>query len=116
MSRSQIKRARASEDAVGVSEAQLSEWLRKCNHQGILEEGEAALDVAFAQGYKKGIEEGRSDHLDAMRTLLLRALETKFGDLDETTLDRIGEAELTVLEHWIVDVIGAQSMADALGA
>ncbi len=116
MSRSQITKARDSEDAVDVSEAQLSEWLRKCNRQGILDEGEAALDVAFAQGYKKGIEEGRSDHEDAMRTLLLRVLESKFGELNETTLDRIAEAELDVLEHWIVDVITARSMAEALGA
>ena len=115
MSRSQITKARGSEDAVDVSEAQLSEWLRKCNHQGILDEGEAALDVAFAQGYKKGIEEGRSDHADAMRTLLLRVLEKKFGDLDEAILDRIAEAELGVLEQWIVDIIGAQNAVDALG-
>jgi hypothetical protein len=116
MSRSKITKARKSQDALDVSEAQLSEWLRRCNHQGILDEGAAALDVAFAQGYKKGIEEGRSDHEDASRTLLLRALEKKFGELDETTLDRIAEAELEVLERWIVDVITAQSVAEALGA
>ena len=116
MSRSQITKTRDGDDVVDVGEEQLSEWLRKCNQQGILGEGEAALDVAFARGYKKGIEEGRSDHVDAMRTLLLRALETKFGELDEATLDRIEEAELGTLEQWIVDVISARTMAEALGA
>ncbi len=116
MSRSQITKARDSNDVLDVGEEQLREWLRKCNRQGILDEGEAALDVAFAQGYRKGIEEARGDHEDATRTLLLRVLETKFGELDEATLDRIAEAELSVLEQWIVDVIGAHSMAEALGA
>ena len=116
MSRSQITKARSSEAAVDISEATLGEWLRKRNHQGVLSEGEAALDVAYAEGYRKGIEEGRSDHADAMRTLLLRVLEARFGVQDETTLDRIAEAELGVLERWIVDVISARSGVGALGA
>jgi hypothetical protein len=116
MSRSQITKARDSDDGLDVSEAELSQWLRRCSRQGVLHEGEAALDVAFAQGYKKGIEEGRGDHEDAVRTLLLRVLEAKFGELDERTLDRIAEAQLGALEQWIVDAFGAHSMAEALGA
>ncbi len=115
MSHSQIKKGRATVEAASASELQLKEWLRACDREGALPAAEAAVDLAYAQGYKKGIEEGRADHLDAMRTLLMRALEAKFDSIEDTVLERIGEADLKTLEHWLFDLFHADSLQQALG-
>ena len=104
MSHSQIKKGRVESDAAYASEKQLSEWLRACDRKGALPAAEAAMDVAYAQGYKRGLEEGRAEHVDGLRTLLMRVLETKLASIDDGTLDRIEGADVASLETWLLEL------------
>lgn len=105
MSRSQITKGRPEQDVAPISERQLGELLRAYDRTGALPAAEAALDLAYAQGYRRGLEEGRGDQLESMRTLLMRVLEVKTSAIDEETCERIELADLRTLEAWLVQLI-----------
>lgn len=68
---------------------------------GALNPYQAELDEAHARGYAAGLDEGRNEALDDFQTLLSRILEERFGELDDASLDRIGDADRETLKKWI---------------
>ncbi len=99
-----------SEDPDG----RLRSWLRERERLGALPEWHAALDDAFARGYARGTEDGNVERLDAARTILSRMLETKFGEIHDAAMDRIAEASQATLEKWMVALLSASSIDEAL--
>src|SRR6187551_1828650 len=99
------RRASAYQRLFEDRDGQLQTWLREFDRSGALPEAHAAMDNAYARGHAAGIEEGRAEHLDAVRTLLLQLLEAKFGGLDERGLDRIEQASLPRLQRWILSIL-----------
>jgi|SRR5690349_5719900 hypothetical protein len=95
-------------------DGQLESWLREIDRQGALPEQHAAIDNAYARGHVAGLEEGRAEHLDATKTLLLALLEARFGALSDEVLDRIDDAQLPRLQRWILAIVDAQSLTDIL--
>jgi hypothetical protein len=92
-----------SESAPGSeSEQRLSARLRRHAARGALPEERANADMAYATGHARGFEEGRDAHLDSLRTVLMRVLEARFGQVEEETLDLLERASLRELEDWIV--------------
>ncbi len=96
---------RLHEDAPGAeNERKLSEWFKKCDAAGAIPESRAGADVAYAMGHSKGLEEGQEAHLDAMRTLVMRVLEARDAEPDDSTLDRIERATLRELDEWVFKI------------
>lgn len=95
-------------------DGQLETWLREMDRTGALPEAHAAIDNAYASGHAAGLEEGRAEHLDATRTLLLNLLEIRFEQIDERILDQIEEAPLPRLQRWILSILEIQSLDDLL--
>jgi len=96
-------------------DGQLQSWLREIDRTGALPEQHAAIDNAYATGHVAGLEEGRAEHLDATKTLLLGLLEARFGSLDDDVLNRIDDAQLPRLQRWMLAVLDAQSPDEVLG-
>lgn len=93
---------RMHEDAPGSeNERKLSEWFKKCDSAGAIPESRAGADIAYAMGHSKGLEEGQEAHLDAMRTLVMRILETRDAEPDDSTLDHLERATLRELDEWV---------------
>lgn len=82
---------------------------------GALNPYQAELDAAHATGYAAGLAEGRDEALDEFQTILSRILEGKFGELTESVLDCIAEADRITLKKWIV-LAGAVENLDDLFA
>jgi hypothetical protein len=109
------RRASAYQRILSDHEGQLQTWLREFDRSGALPEAHAAVDNAYALGHAAGLETGRAEHLDGIRTLLLNLLEMKFGELDDgALLDRIDEAQLPRLQRWILAAVSAESVADVI--
>lgn len=68
-----------------------------------------------AEASTEGREEGRKDGLkEGERSMLLRLLHARFGELPEAAVARIEAADIADLERWGVRVLGAQTLADVL--
>ena len=63
------------------------------------------------QGIKKGIEKGIQK---GEATLLLRLMELRFGSLDETTRNRLQNADAETLLKWGERLLVADSVEDVL--
>jgi hypothetical protein len=63
------------------------------------------------EGLKEGLKEGRKE---GERTLLLRQLRARFGELPAASVARIEAAELAELERWSERVLSAKTLAEAL--
>jgi hypothetical protein len=66
---------------------------------------------ASTEGRKEGIKEGIKE---GERSLLLRQLHTRFGELPEASVARIEAADMPDLERWGERVLGAQTLAEVL--
>ena len=84
------------------SERRLSARLRRQDALGALAEDRANADMAFAMGHARGLEEGREDHLDSLRTVLMRVLEASCDQVSTETLEQLEAASQRELEDWIV--------------
>ena len=102
------------EQSTEGADERLGAWLRERDRLGALSETHAALDTAFSRGYAQGHEEALAERLDAARTVLLRMLETKFGEVCETALDRIETASLSTVERWMVALLSTSSVDETL--
>jgi hypothetical protein len=100
--------------ACSDADERLRSWMRERERLGALGETEAALEGALAHGYAQGLEVARSEALDDKRTLLLTMLETKFGDIDDATLDAIEATAPCHLDRWFLGLLGASSLAEVL--
>jgi hypothetical protein len=89
--------------------------LRARDSWGALKPEDAASDAAYARGHAHGIEEAREEGLDMARTTLFAMLERKFGEVDESVMDKIGEADHVTLREYYLRVLDAPS-ADAIFA
>jgi hypothetical protein len=108
-------RASAYQRIILDHEGQLQTWLREFDRSGALPEAHAAVDNAYALGHAAGLEIGRAEHIDGVRTLLLNLIELKFGEVDDgAILDRIDEAQLPRLQRWILAVLGAESVHEVI--
>lgn len=106
------RRRSAYQRLIQDADGQLQTWLREFDRSGALPEARAAMDNAYASGHAAGLEEGREEHLDAAKTLLLNLLEEKFGPLPDEALDRIEEALLPRVQRWILAILAAESVDD----
>ena len=84
------------------SERRLSARLRSHAARGALAEDRANADIAFAMGHARGLEEGREDHLDSLRTVLMRVLEASCDQVSGEILQQVESASQRELEDWIV--------------
>ncbi|WP_438014445.1 DUF4351 domain-containing protein [Sorangium sp. So ce315] len=64
-----------------------------------------------AQGRDLGRQEGRRE---GERTMLMRLLRARFGELPDAAVARIEAAETAVLEHWAERVLSANTLAEVL--
>ena len=60
----------------------------------------------------EAIKEGRNE---GVRSVLLRQLRTRFGELPSATVARIEAADMADLEQWSERVLGARTLAEVLG-
>jgi len=79
---------------------------------GALNPYQAELDAAHATGYATGLAEGRDEALDDLQTLLSRILESRFGELDDSALDCIAEADIGTLKNWIISACAVEDLDD----
>jgi hypothetical protein len=64
-----------------------------------------------AEGRSEGLAEGRSEgRIEGEALLLSKLLTLKFGQLDDTTAERLRAASTTELEHWALRVLTATSL------
>lgn len=76
--------------------------LRPRDSMGALNPTQAQLDEAHATGYARGLAEARDEALDDYQTILSRIIEARFGELSESVLDCIAEADRDTLKRWLV--------------
>lgn len=95
-------------------DGRLRAWLRERDRLGALPETHAALDDAYARGYAQGVEDAQEEQLDSLRTVLFKILEARFSEIDDTAMDRIGEAQQATLTRWMSAAVSASSVEEAL--
>ena len=59
------------------------------------------------EGKQQGLEQGQAN---GERTLLIRLLQHRFGELDEVTHQRLEAATMADLERWTDNVLEARSL------
>ena len=73
------------------------------------------LEQGFDEARKRASEWGRvQGYNEGMRTLLLRMLRSRFGELPESVVARVESAEVAVLERWGDRVLSATTLAEVL--
>jgi len=71
-----------------------------------------AADRLREEGRREGRQEGR---LEGERTMLLRMLTARFGQLPATVTARVGAAAVEEIEGWAERVLVAKTLAEVLG-
>jgi hypothetical protein len=79
---------------------------------GALNLENVAADVAYARGHAHGIEEGREESFDLVRTTLLTILEVKFGEVNDEMLEMIELADHPRLRRYTVAAATAEVIDD----
>lgn len=102
------------------------EGLKQGLVQGIVEGLEKGRKEGLDEGRKEGLHEGRKEGLHEgrqqerqvslarERTLLLRLLEQRFGDLDIAIEECVEEASAEQVENWLDHVVSAATLAEVL--
>jgi predicted transposase YdaD len=81
----------------------------------IAEEAVTLGERLIEQGVQKGMQQGlQMGQQEVRRTLLLRQLRLRFGELPEATVDRVNAAGVPQLDLWADRVITAASLDDVL--
>lgn len=102
------------DDVLEDTGGKLRAWLRDSDRVGALPEAQAAVDVAFASGHAQGLEQGREESLDTLRTILLRWLEVRCGEVSESTMDKIAAASWATLERCLLKLASASTEQEVL--
>ncbi|WJJ93556.1 hypothetical protein [Neopusillimonas aromaticivorans] len=68
-------------------------------------EKQASEEIGMQKGKEQGVHTGIAGMLHAQ-------LQQKFGDLPDWVNQRLQHADTTVLQHWVVRIIHAQSLHD----
>lgn len=68
-------------------------------------EKQASEEIGMQKGIEQGVHTGIAGMLHAQ-------LQQKFGDLPDWVNQRLQHADTTVLQHWVVRIIHAQSLHD----
>ena len=84
------------------------EWTEEWEQQGIKKGLEKGIEKGLKQGMEKGVQKGEA-------TLLLRLMELRFGNLDETIRNRLQTANAEILLRWGERLLVANSVEDVLG-
>jgi hypothetical protein len=87
---------------------------RRRDSLGALRPRQAEIDAAFTRGYILGLEAGKVDALEDLRTLLFNLLEELLGEPTEAQLDLIANASQKTLTHWILMTPLKDSVAEVL--
>jgi flagellar biosynthesis/type III secretory pathway protein FliH len=100
--------------------AEIRAWFKEYEQNLRSEARKEGLQEGLSKGLKEGLMEGLSKGLskglkEGERTLLLRLLRARFGELPETALARIEAAGPSELEQWGERVLNAQTLDDVLG-
>lgn len=82
---------------------------------GALNLEKVVADASYARGHAHGIEEGRDEGLDHVRTTLLTILEVKFGDVTDDMLEKIEEADHPRLRRYTVAAATAGLLDEVFG-
>jgi hypothetical protein len=80
------------------------QWRRDWRQDGIQE--------GRREGRREGRQEGRQEGEAA---LLLRLLERRFGALPDAVKDRVGAADIAMLEEWGMRILDAGALDDVFG-
>lgn len=100
--------------------AEIRAWFKEYEQNLRSEARKEGLQEGLSKGLMEGLMEGLSKGLskglkEGERTLLLRLLRARFGELPETALARIEAAGPSELEQWGERVLNAQTLDDVLG-
>ncbi|HEX8115203.1 MAG TPA: DUF4351 domain-containing protein [Kofleriaceae bacterium] len=87
--------------------AEIRAWFEDYKQKLRAEANTEGREEGRKEGIKNGIKEGH-------RTLLLRLLHARFGELPEAVVARIEAADIADLERWGVRVLGAQTLDEVL--
>ncbi|HEX3474678.1 MAG TPA: DUF4351 domain-containing protein [Kofleriaceae bacterium] len=83
--------------------------------EGVTEGRKEGIKEGITEGRKEGIKEGiREGIREGERSLLLRQLHARFGELPEAAVARIEAADMADLERWGERVLGAQTLDEVL--
>jgi hypothetical protein len=89
-----------------------SSRFRARDSMGALRMEKAEIDAAYARGHANGIEEGREEGLDIVRTTLFEMLEKRFGEVSEEAMHRIEQAEHSQLRGFTVATLSADTLSE----
>ena len=87
----------------------VEEWNRELEARGEKKGLKRGLREGREKGLQEGLEKGREEE---RRELLLRLLETKFGEIDARTRLRVRAAGPKRLLEWADRVVTAKRLAD----
>ena len=87
---------------------------RRRDSLGALRPRQAEVDAAFTRGYTLGLEAGKVDALEDLRTLLFDLMEELLGEPTEAQLDQIAEASQRTLMRWILLTPLKESVGEVL--
>jgi hypothetical protein len=76
------------------------QWKRDWRQDGIQE--------GRREGFQAGLHKGEA-------ALLLRLLERRFGALPDAVKDRVGAADISMLEDWGMRILDAATLDDVIG-
>ena len=95
--------------------AEIRAWFEDYERKLRAEERKEGRKEGHQEGHKEGHKEGRDEgRKEGERTLLLRQLRARFGELPAAAIARIDAAEVAELERWGERVLAAQTLAEVL--
>lgn len=103
--------------------AWFEDYQQKLRTEAITEGRKEGVQEGRKEGIKEGIKEGRKEGRkegiqegirEGERSLLLRQLHARFGELPEAVVARIEAADMADLERWGERVLGAQTLDEVL--
>jgi predicted transposase YdaD len=75
---------------------------------GLQEGRQEGRQEGLREGQLKGLQQGEA-------RLLLRLLESRFGELPQWVQERVQQADVSQLEHWGERLLGARTLAELFG-
>ena len=125
--RALVDRALALVELVRTLELQKHPEIQRIRKKGLDEGHKKGLDEGHKTGHKKGLDEGQKKGLDEghkkgldegttkVRSMFVRLLQVRFGEIPSAALARIARADADTLDAWADKVASASGIDDVLG-